>query len=112
VKRKRLKAMKRKIKYSRKQIQYFEYFYSDIKEIANTYLFLKIVFVISAFLATNIGIGIAMQLPNEMFHKLLKPIIITMIIVCVLCLKALTKFRNEAIYDYLNEIRKNEKHDN
>lgn len=101
--------MKRKIKYSREQIQKFEYFYSDIEEIVNTYLFLKIVFTISAFLATNIGIGIAMQLPNEMFHKLLKPIIITMIIICVLCLKALTKFRNKAIYDYLNEIRKKQK---
>lgn len=101
--------MKRKIKYSREQIQIFEYFYSDIKEIVNTYLFFKIVFAISVFLATNIGIGIAMQLPNEMFHKLLKPIIITMIIVYILCLKALTKFRNEVIYDYLNEIRKNEK---
>lgn len=104
--------MKRKIKYSREQIQKFKYFYSDIKEIVNTYLFLKIVFTISAFLATNIGIGIAMQLPNEMFHKLLKPIIITMIIICVLCLKVLTKFRNEAIYDYLNEKRKNECYNN
>lgn len=104
--------MKRKIKYSRKQIQIFEYFYSDIEEIVNIYLFFKIVFVMSAFLATNIGIGIAMQLPNEMFHKLLKPIIITMIIICVLCLKALTKFRNEAIYDYLNKTRKNEPYNN
>lgn len=104
--------MKRRIKYSRKQIQIFEYFYSDIKEIVNIYLFFKIVFAISAFLATNIGIGIAMQLPNEMFHKLLKPIIITMIIICVLCLKALTKFRNEAIYNHLNEKRKNERYNN
>lgn len=104
--------MKRKIKYSREQIQKFEYFYSDIKEIVNTYLFLKIVFTISAFLATNIGIGIAMHFPKEIFHKLLKPIIITMIIICVLCLKVLTKFRNKAIYDYLNEKRKNERYNN
>lgn len=104
--------MKRKIKYSREQIQIFEYFYSDIEEIVNTYLFLKIVFAISTFLATNIGIVIAMQLPNEMFHKLLKPIIITMIIIYILCLRTLTKFRNKAIYDYLNETRKNERYNN
>lgn len=98
--------MKRKIKYSREQIYWFKVFYSDIREITDFYLFLKITLVISTFLATTIGIGIMMQLPNEMFYKLLKPVIMTVIIILLLCFKGLNKLQNEDIYDYLNDIRK------
>lgn len=101
--------MKRKIKYSRRQIYWFKVFYSDIREITKYYLFLKITIAISTFLATNIGIGIMMQLPNKIFSKLLKPVIITVIIILLLCFKGLNKLQNEDIYDYLNKLDCREK---
>ena len=103
--------MKRKIKYSREQIQTFEYFYSDIKEIVNTYFFFKSILTISVFITTTIAIGFIMCNRDENIRKLIKPepVIITMLIITLICFKVLNKFQNEAIYDYLNEKKKKQK---
>lgn len=100
--------MKRKIKYSRNQIKELKYYYSGIREIVNGYFFFKSILTISAFTATTMAIGFIVCNRDEIIRKIIRPepIIIIMIIIVFLCFKVLNKFRNESIYDYLSDIRK------
>ena len=99
---------KRKIKYSKWQIEELRYFHSSIREITDIYFLFKTILIISAFIATTIAIGFIVCNRDENIRKLIRPepVIITMIIIVFLCFKVLNKLRNEDIYDYLNETRK------
>lgn len=99
---------KRKIKYSKWQIEELGYFHSGIREITNIYFLFKTILIISAFITTTIAIGFIVCNRDENIRKLIRPepVIITMIIIVSLCVKILNKHRNENIYDYLNETRK------
>lgn len=64
---------KRKIKYSKWQIEELRYFHSSIRKITNIYFLFKTILIISAFIATTIAIGFIVCNRDENIRKLIRP---------------------------------------
>lgn len=100
----------------KKEIQNLKSKYQRIREIEDFYQNAKVTLISALLIGTLLGAGVATPISkalntNKDFQHLSIFGIVVSLIIGSIGYWLLTDERNEEIEDYLNEIRKNEKHD-